>query len=324
MYSTCLFCHNALGTNEVIEHFPVGRRLAFDAGRGRLWAICQRCRRWNLSPVEERWEAIDACERTFRATATRVSTENIGLARVAEGLELVRIGRPERGEFAAWRYGEQLGKRRRSTLLKIGLGLGAVGAVAAGGAVVGVGIGGFAYWLYQWADGIVRGSPNTLVARIETADGTVPVRRRHLEKIQLISENGDAWSLSLPHRRRIVRLGGEEGIRAAGLVLPHINRFGGTRQQVNEAVSLLGEDPDPLRYFRRTIGSGRKERAVVSLPPSHRLALEMAAHEETERRAMEGELAELERAWKAAEEIAGIADDMFLPTWVTDRIDRWR
>lgn len=36
MYSTCLFCKNSLGANEVIEHFPVGRRLAFDAAKGRL------------------------------------------------------------------------------------------------------------------------------------------------------------------------------------------------------------------------------------------------------------------------------------------------
>lgn len=30
MYSTCLFCHTSLGTNDAIEHFPVGRRLAFE------------------------------------------------------------------------------------------------------------------------------------------------------------------------------------------------------------------------------------------------------------------------------------------------------
>src|ERR671933_2075852 len=101
MSSPCLFCHAALGHNEVIEHFPVGRRLAFDAAKGRLWVICARCRRWNLSPIEERWEAIEECERRFRATRTRVSTEHIGLARLPEGLELVRIGAPLRPEFPA-------------------------------------------------------------------------------------------------------------------------------------------------------------------------------------------------------------------------------
>ena len=92
MFSTCLFCHGRLGKNEVVEHFPVGTRLAFDSTRGRLWAVCSNCRRWNLSPLEERWDAIDECERLYRSTRARVSTENIGLARVAGSLDLIRIG----------------------------------------------------------------------------------------------------------------------------------------------------------------------------------------------------------------------------------------
>jgi len=63
MYATCLFCHSGLGKNEVVEEFPVGRRLAFDAANGRLWVVCGACGRWNLSPLEERWEAIETCER---------------------------------------------------------------------------------------------------------------------------------------------------------------------------------------------------------------------------------------------------------------------
>lgn len=34
MYSACLYCSQTLGSNEVIETFPVGRRLAFDAVAG--------------------------------------------------------------------------------------------------------------------------------------------------------------------------------------------------------------------------------------------------------------------------------------------------
>ena len=52
---------------------------------------------------------------------------------------------------------------------------------------------------------------------------------------------------------------------------------------------------------------------AMSLVPEERLALEMAVHEESERRALEGELARLAEEWKEAEEIAAIADDMFLP-----------
>src|ERR671932_2016530 len=132
MYSTCLFCHASLGANEVIEHFPVGRRLAFDAAKGRLWVVCARCARWNLTPIEERWEAVEDCERRFRETRLRVSTRNIGLARLREGLELVRVGEPLRPEFAAWRYGDQLVRRRRRALMATGaraLGYAAAGAV---------------------------------------------------------------------------------------------------------------------------------------------------------------------------------------------------
>ena len=31
MYTTCMFCQKDLGRNQVVEAFPVGRRLAFDA-----------------------------------------------------------------------------------------------------------------------------------------------------------------------------------------------------------------------------------------------------------------------------------------------------
>src|SRR5699024_4171046 len=42
--------------------------------------------------------------------------------------------------------------------------------------------------------------------------------------------------------------------------------------------------------------------------PTRTIALEMALHESTERRALEGELAALEVRWREAEEIARIAD----------------
>jgi hypothetical protein len=50
----------------------------------------------------------------------------------------------------------------------------------------------------------------------------------------------------------------------------------------------------------------------------------MALHESTERVAMEGELAALEAAWREAEEIATIADDLFLPAQVLSAMRRLR
>src|SRR5918997_6850335 len=138
MYHTCLFCHGDLGANESVEHFPVGRRLAFDAAKGRLWVVCPRCARWNLTPLEERWEAIEQCERHYRGTRLRASTNNVGLARLRSGLELVRIGAPLRPEFAAWRYGAKFSRRRRDAQLVAGAGAAlTVAASAAAAPIVG-------------------------------------------------------------------------------------------------------------------------------------------------------------------------------------------
>jgi hypothetical protein len=52
---------------------------------------------------------------------------------------------------------------------------------------------------------------------------------------------------------------------------------------------------------------------AMHLSPVERLALEMSVHEESERRALEGELATLEAAWRDAETIAAICDDDLTP-----------
>jgi hypothetical protein len=67
-----------------------------------------------------------------------------------------------------------------------------------------------------------------------------------------------------------------------------------------------------------------KKGKVDKLPYEVRLAMEMAAHEEAERRALEGELAELERAWKQAEEIAEISDNLLVPPTIEGWLRRLR
>jgi hypothetical protein len=63
---------------------------------------------------------------------------------------------------------------------------------------------------------------------------------------------------------------------------------------------------------------------VNKMPRHSKLALEMALHEEQERRALEGELWRLERAWEAAEEIAAISDDLLLPEGTEEFLERHR
>ena len=63
---------------------------------------------------------------------------------------------------------------------------------------------------------------------------------------------------------------------------------------------------------------------VAKLSTPTRLAVEMALHEEQERRALDGELKALEIAWLEAEQIAAIADDLLLPADTGDFLDRHR
>jgi hypothetical protein len=338
VYSTCLFCNANLGTNEVIDSFPIGRRLAFDAANGRLWVVCRKCERWNLSPLEERWEAIEACERCFRDTRLRVSTDNIGLARVREGLELVRVGPALRPEFAAWRYGDQFGRRRRRRMVRVGLGIGIVGGTIAGGIALGVsagvgfGSGGWWIWrgIYAGYRRIAYGSEDAIVARIpyedtEHAQRVAAVRRRDLGDVRLGSTGNGRLLLSLPLRGDTVHLSGEAAERGAAYILPAINWAGAEKSEVEHAVRLIEDSQRPASEFVHEVatraGVGRR---LQELPSASRLALEMASHEEIERRAMEGELALLETAWRQAEEIAKIADNLLVPPSVDEFLERNR
>ncbi|MEO6447130.1 MAG: hypothetical protein ABIZ91_07745 [Gemmatimonadaceae bacterium] len=336
MYSTCIFCNKSLGRNESIETFPVGARLAFDAARGRLWVVCGACERWNLSPLEERWEAIEEAERLFRDTRRRVSTEHVGLAKLRDGTTLVRIGEPQRPEFAAWRYGDQFGRRRTRAALVGGGGLAAVAGVIAGGAVAGVGIGAFGWMIAQMGQSVIYGGPESVVARIPTErHGLIHVRRRHLGESTLSPAADGSLSLLLRFKNGQAQFTGREADRIASIVVPKVNRFGGSKAQVAAAVSEIEatghseaflshlakvshtytrpRDTAAMSRWRRRDHSSFHKFGLFGLPASYRLALEMALHEESERRAMEGEMQELERAWRDAEEIAAISDNLLVP-----------
>jgi hypothetical protein len=258
MYSTCPFCSRAPGRNEAVEAFPIGRRLAFDAARGRLWVVCRACERWNLTPIEERWEAIEECERSFRDTRLR------------------------------------------------------------------------------------EGGPDRVVARVDVA-GAEPVKvlRRDLDALRIVP--GDAehpMALRLTAGARTFVVEGPRAMRVASQRLPQENRFGGTRDDVSGAIRQIEAAGSSTAFLAR-ITSDRAERRrvrtsrlgearalapdlVAALSHTGRLAIEMGVHEEQERRALEGELVELERAWQAAEEIAGIADNLLPPPAAESILGRLR
>lgn len=359
MYQSCLFCHGDLGRNTVLATCPVGSRLAFDPARGRLWVICPACHRWNLVPPDERWEAIEDCERRFRGTRLRFSTANIGLAFLTDGLALVRIGPALQPEIAAWRYGgyvrRLLPPAARDPLARLGQAVGArVRELTdqAGRRMLRLRPG---YDLPTWLRVHLRG--NRVAAIAELDDGRMAViRSRHLDETELIRPEPESpWQLTFRHDAGFAALSGDAGLRLSARLLAYLNGVGASDADVRYAVAKLEDAGNPDGYFARVLaiamrtrwgrapevprgtvvpsvaasdaervalhitkrsfwgrgGIGSEPRtSFPRLPLPDRLALEMAANEDRERRILGGELRLLEAAWREAERIAAIADEL--------------
>jgi hypothetical protein len=335
VYRHCIFCQTSLETNEVIEAFPIGSRLAFDPDRGRLWVVCRTCERWNLTPLEERWEAVEACERLFRSTRLRQSTSNIGLARIPPGLELIRIGTPLRPELAAWRYGDQFGRRHRRHLVTTGAALLLLPAVyfSATLALGLTGLGGVSWQLGSLARNLYRRRRILGTATLPSGH-KVPLTAHMASSAALRHRVGRPWALELPHRGLLPTpdclFEGEAALAVARVLLPLVNRAGAPQKAVKAAVQRIEHMPE-LDYWLTTTATypGRSwtaspQRAIARQPIDVRLAIEMLLHEDLERRAVEGELWRLERAWQAAEEVAAIADALLLPEDIATRLGSFR
>jgi hypothetical protein len=256
--------------------------------------------------------------------------------------------------MAAWRYGDQFGRRRRRAIVVTGAtAAAAIGGFAIAGPMLGaVGAGVMPlFYLLSIARQIY--ARRAVAARVPIAQGlALIIPHDDLSHVALnwgVVVDRWHWSLSFQHRPDArhggavwseggfrtqggfrTTLDGPEAIVAARLVLPALNSRGAGQIAVREAVGFLEETPDPDALFARAarsfspegLGGNGATVPLRNVAPVVRLALEMAAHEETERRALEGELHILEAAWRDAEEIAHIADDMFLPASVDEELAR--
>lgn len=314
----------------------MGRKLAFDGSKGRLWAVCGKCGRWNLTPIEERWEAIEECEKLYRGTITRSSTDHIGLGRVREGTDLIRIGEPLRPEFAAWRYGRYFRRRRRVQQAAVATGIAATIAVS----------GGLALILHTGALAMSLPYCGALLARFYSRRNELGRARRFIvqraeaefgqriwkeDSVGVrIFRTGDeqGWGVRFAFDGRFLDFRGAEALHTAQIVAPAMNAEGAKPAAIADAVSEIERAGSADRYFKRMLRYGQKQgwkyTGINEYPAEMRLAFEMAAHEESERAAIEGELAQLEADWREAEEIAAIADNLFLPAAVTEFIEKHR
>ena len=355
MYTTCFHCHADLGRNEALDHFPVGRRIAFDQMRGRLWVVCPHCARWNLSPLDERWEVIESCERLYRDTPKRLSTEQVGLAKLKDGTTLVRIGDPVFPEYAAWRYGRVFAKREQHAVFSAGAGGAALLAtlLMAGGpllALSGAGATAYASWkLGHYAVRRLSGLRN--LGEIPLADGRREVLRvDRARRARIVRTAAGGWTLAVPEfggallRETVVDTATEEereeGVglfrsnelfdliapaeaeMVARRIMPVVNAAGGDDEMVRGASKLHEQWEGRIGDTVAKLVDFRKRPLALMGEPHLALAFEMSVYEEQEQRWLQTELYLLKGAWREAERLAAIADNLALPEWVSEKVGR--
>ena len=324
MYTRCLVCQAPFAENDTLEHLPRGRRVAFDAARGRLWMVCGSCKRWSLVPMLDRWEALEELERVSVDRGRLLSkTDNIALL-AAGPLEIVRVGRSDRREEAWWRYGREF-RARRKNFKRASLAGTAVGAAAIGGWLTG-GIGLLGAWLlWENAPRLTTGGARWLRFGSVAWRGRRECERcghmlraiRFSELDQLAIRPGERDMPLVVSRACPLcgsRPGGDRGLRLTGFdaertlrrVLAYHHFEGASEKRITSATRLIQEVGGTEGLSRVLVKQGVH---LGTLPRTGTIALEIAANEDSERRLLELELTSLEAHWRREEELAGIIDE---------------
>ena len=336
MYTRCLLCSTPFEGNEQLEHVPLGRRLAYDAGRGRLWAVCRSCRRWSLMPIEDRWEALEELEKLTTDTASLLSkTDNIALLRSGD-LEIVRVGKAELTEEAWWRYGRELAARRQNWN-KLGVaGTVAAGAVVAGGWAAG-GVSMLGIWLIMSHGGeTVRDGARWLrfgssAWRGDERCGKCGHRLRALtyrdRDAYGLVPGGEAGQVDLiaqcpkcdRYRDAGLRLTGDEAERTIRRLLAYHHFAGASEHRVRTATRLIQEAGSTQDLARIVVKDGKR---LGELGRTGGIALEIAANESNEQYLLELEVADIEAHWRREEELASIIDGELTPLPMLEQMRR--
>jgi hypothetical protein len=318
MLTRCLSCYQRFEPNQSLEWLPVGRRVAFDPERGRLWVICGACSRWTLEPMESRWEALVELERLVvdRARLLRQG-EAIALFEFGD-VAIVRVGRATGREEAWWRYGDEFASRRRRAQ-----GLTRRGKII--DAIIMLGVTGIPFWGHSNAEAwIERGRRRSFGRESWRGVSRCPKCGHQLGQLWF-EERGDLhleaaddgiqlW-YSCPTCGSDDPLGGH---RLKGLAAEHVlrrslayeNFAGGSEAMVDAAMSLVGRSVAPHLLIERAAAE-RTPLARLSAPRS--LALEIALNGDVEARLLAAEVADLEERWREEEELASIIDGQLTP-----------
>ena len=338
MRHRCLFCDRTLGRGEDENGFPVLQAAAYDAKKGRLWAICDHCRRWNLWPIEDRSETIEALERLARDRGVPVaSTANVTLLRardVSRGglsarrgsreLGLVRVGDAGLAERSWWRYGKELERRHawaRSAASRLS-GY-AYGALAVLGQTVGFaeldqkirwdhgGLTDLHRWRqFGWAAwrGRLRCPHCESVRRAllySTSWTVYPINHEGRFALAVPCPRCDFWTPEMGYR-----LEGAEAEHTLRRVLAYQHIEGASSDSI-EAASHAIEASGSAQDFMHQAGDAGT--SLWRMQRHHALALEIAVNEAAERRVLQRLAESYDFVWRREEALAQIIDEEL--TW---------
>jgi hypothetical protein len=328
MFNTCVFCHSALGTNETLENFPVSRRVAYDPSRGRLWAVCAGCGRWNLAPIEERWEALEELDRLVTDKGRLLAqTDNIALAKAGE-MDVVRVGRANLNEEAWWRYGREL-QARRTLRKKLGY--------LENAAMLGLMATGFGFGMFIGNTGLLTKGVRFMKFGSTAWKGETVCERcgatlmlltfKQSRELMIVPDADQGVALEL--RCQVCgHIGQGGGHRLTGVqsqhvlrrVLAHSHFNGASEKRVKGATQLIDQLGSSAALTQR-VAQNRAKIGTLSAQAlrTEAIALEIAINDENERRLLELELGELEQRWKEEEELAAIVDRELTPMRVVTR-----
>jgi hypothetical protein len=325
LFSRCLFCHKQFPENGRFVHFPVGRRIAYDPEKGRLWAVCDRCHRWTLWPLEDRHEALYELERAARDHAKPVAhTENITLLQLPHVL-LVRVGNAGLAEQAWWRYGKELQNRKRSfdspTSRLTAYTFGAMHLV---GEVIGLADPdvditwddtpiadilrwrrfGWAAWYGRVKCPFCESSLRALrydmswwVYPLTSPDGRL--------QVGVPCQRCDPWTPA-----HVYTIDGREAELVLRRCLAYQNITGATERTVKDAARAIEEAGSAGDF---ALDSIERRECLWKMGRTRTIALEIAVSEGYEKRMLSMEARALEFLWKQEEELARIIDEDLTP-----------
>lgn len=332
MFTRCLFCHKPFAQREHLGRVLSGRRIAFDSGRGRLWAICDRCHRWNLCPLEERREALVGLEKLALDRGQLIArTDNISLLH-ADRLTLIRVGKAGLAEQAWWRYGRELSRRRSayesrvSRLMSYAYGGIAFVGESLGLADVGLNVTwddtpladilrwrrfGWAAWRGRvrcpHCDSVLRALLYDLSWWIyprRTADGRLGVG--------IPCQRCDPWT---PDKVYVLEGTEAENVLRRALAYQHV--AGAGDRTVRDAVHEIERSGSTEAYCDQVSG---ETVSLWKLGRTRSIALEIAVNERVERTLLDLEARALEELWRREEELACIIDDELTPSPLRSRV----